>query len=416
MFVILSYIILMLSAISLLLGFSYLKDSKKNARRWSYFFSSLASTIWGIGFGLLLVQTNDKGALICRAIGMVGVFMYAIFGARTITNIADVTGTSSKLHKLVIWFSYLGIILYPFVIMPERQEFYIGEFGMSYTFANDIWNTLYNSYNVIVLFLFFIILVKMRKDAVYKRQKVMNAGLWLFLICFSAGSALDTILPMLGIGAFPGSTLSQFFAIFIVNFFLNYEKKNTLDIDNISNHLYHSIDIPIIVLNNNMNIEFVSDSAYNYFDIFRGLEKDTKLNELFILDHDEDIYTIIKNCLTKECFVKNNNNYCSILVDVIKDSFEDIIGYIMIVTDLTEKHRRDTEILHVKDNAVEISKTKEKQIDKALLDIKIALSDIIDTNKMICSEDKLDNVKSLSTLIDISSNKILDIIEQTSKE
>ena len=88
----------------------------------------------------------------------------------------------------------------------------------------------------------------------------------------------------------------------------------------------------------------------------------------------------------------------------------------MIVTDLTEKHRRDTEILHVKDNAVEISKTKEKQIDKALLDIKIALSDIIDTNKMICSEDKLDNVKSLSTLIDISSNKILDIIEQTSKE
>ena len=147
---ILSYIILMLSAISLLLGFSYLKDSKKYARRWSYFFLSLASTIWGIGFGLLLVQTNDKGALICRAIGMVGVFMYAIFGARTITNIADVTGTSSKLHKLVIWFSYLGIILYPFVIMPERQEFYIGEFGMSYTFANDIWNTLYNSYNVIV--------------------------------------------------------------------------------------------------------------------------------------------------------------------------------------------------------------------------------------------------------------------------
>ena len=408
---ILSYFILILSSFTILLGFSYLKDSPKDKKRWSYFFTALSSTIWGIGFGLLLVQKNDNGALICRAIGMIGVFMYAIFGAKIITIVAD---TPKLLKNIVTYFTYLGIILYPFVIMPARQEFYISQFGMSYTFANDIWNTLYNLYSVVVLVLFFIILVKMRKDAVYKRQKVMNNGLWLFFICFSLGSALDTTLPMLGIGAFPGSTISQFFSIFIVHYFLIYEKKNTLDIDNVSNHLYHSIDMPILVLNNDMNIEFVSDSAYKYFDIIRGLEKDTKISDLFVLESEDVIYSIVKKCLTKECFVKNSNNYCSIFVDSIRDSFGDVIGYVMIITDLTEKNKYVTEIVHAKDDALEIFKSKDKLLDRAILDIRILLNDIIETNDTLSKEEKLDSIRSLSNLVGISSQKMSKILEDLS--
>lgn len=405
---ILSYFILILSAFTILLGFSYLKDSPKNKKRWNYFFTALGSTIWGIGFGLLLVQKNDTGALICRAIGMIGVFMYAIFGAKIMTIVAD---TPKLLKNIVTYFTYLGIILYPFVIMPARQEFYIGQFGMSYTFANDIWNTLYNLYSVVVLVLFFIILVKMRKDAVYKRQKVMNNGLWLFFICFSLGSALDTTLPMLGIGAFPGSTISQFFSIFIVHYFLTYEKKNTLDIDNVSNHLYHSIDMPILVLNNDMNIEFVSDSAYRYFDIIRGLEKDTKVSDLFSLDANVDIEEIINKCITVDCYIKNSENYCSIFVDLIKDTFDDIIGYVMIITDLTEKYKKDTEIVHARDNAEELSKSKDQLLDNVSFDIKLILKDIIDTNELISKEERIDSIRSLSSLINASSIKALDILD-----
>lgn len=404
---VLSYIILILSAFSILLGVSYLKDSPKNKKSWNYFLTALASTIWGIGFGLLLVQKNDVGALICRAIGMVGVFMYAIFGAKIITTVAE---TPKVLRNIVSYFTYLGIILYPFVIMPARQEFYMGQFGMSYTFASDIWNTLYNIYNVVVLVLFFIVLVKMRKDAVYKRQKVMNIGLWLFFICFTLGSALDTMLPMLGIGAFPGSTLAQFFSIFIVRYFLIYEKKNTLDIDNVSNHLYHSIDMPILVLNNEMNIEFVSDSAYRYFDIIRGLESDTKVTDLFSLDDNMDIKDIIKNCTAVDCYIKNSENYCSIFVDLIKDTFDDVIGYVMIINDITEKHKRDTEIIHARVNAEEVSKSKVQLLNNVSLDIKLILKDIIDTNELISKEERIDSIRSLTNLINSSSIKALGIL------
>ena len=105
--------------------------------------------------------------------------------------------------------------------------------------------------------------------------------------------------------------------------------------------------MPILVLNNDMNIEFVSDSAYRYFDIIRGLEKDTKVSDLFSLDANVDIEEIINKCITVDCYIKNSENYCSIFVDLIKDTFDDIIGYVMIITDLTEKHKKDTVLLDI---------------------------------------------------------------------
>lgn len=53
---------------------------------------------------------------------------------------------------------------------------------MSYIFASDIWNTLYYVYIVIYTILCVIILVIMRKNAKYKRTKVLNFGLWVFIL------------------------------------------------------------------------------------------------------------------------------------------------------------------------------------------------------------------------------------------
>ena len=227
---ILSYLIFGLSIVSFILGINYLKMDINNKKNWYYLFTTIGSTVWGLGFGFLLVQTNETYALYCRAFGMIGVFLFAIFGIKTMTTIAN---TPSKLKNIISMITYLGIFLYPFVIMPGMLEFHQGNFGMSYTFVNNIWNTLYNIYNFVIFIFFIVVLVKMRNTAKFKREKLLNNRLWLFFICFCGGTILDTILPMMGIYAFPGSTLSQFLAVFIVYYSLVYENDNSLSFSNI---------------------------------------------------------------------------------------------------------------------------------------------------------------------------------------
>ena len=117
------------------------------------------------------------------------------------------------------------------------------------------------------------------KNAKYKRTRVLNLGLWLFITITFLGSILDTLLPMFGVGAFPGSTIGQFLAIFVGFFTFLYQKKNTLTLQTVSNHIYHSIDLPIIVVNIDKKIEFMSDSSYKFFNV----EKE-KINNIGIND------------------------------------------------------------------------------------------------------------------------------------
>lgn len=405
---VLSYIILILSAFSFLLGVMYLKYYGKNKKCWNYFFTSLGSTIWGVGFGFLLVQSSDIGALICRGIGMIGVFMYAIFGVRLLTDMAD---TPAKLRKIAAVITYLGIILYPFVISPDRLEFYMGRFGMSYTFASDIWNTLYNLYNVVILLVFIIILVKMRKEAEHKRQKVMNSGLWLFFICFFAGTVLDTILPMVGVGAFPGSTLSQFFAVFIVYKYLIYKNENSLSFDNIFNHIHHSLEMPIMVFDFNRKFEFATDAFYTFFDKDKEECSDLKISDLFVLESEEDIYRVLGDDSTKECFTKDSNRYCSLLIEKVVDSYEDTIGFIILVNDLTDKYKFISELKEAKEKAEEAFRSKDIILANMSKGIGNSLGNIINLNEMIFKEENIESIREYSKQISEYSDNLLKIVE-----
>ena len=164
----LSYIIFGLSICSLVFGIIILLNNKKEKLNQYFFMTALGSTIWGLGFGLLLIQTTQKAALLCRAFGMSGVVLVIIFATKLFTLIAKTPKTFGKIIRAV---SYAGVFLYPFLIMPERAKFYIGKFGMSYTFANDIWNTLYNVYDVVFMLFCAVVVILMRKKLNIKEIK-----------------------------------------------------------------------------------------------------------------------------------------------------------------------------------------------------------------------------------------------------
>ena len=330
----LSYFVFGLSICFLVLGVLYLKNNVKTKRNYLLFFTIIGSFLWGFGYSLLIVQFNVSYAVICRAIGLIGSILFAACG---VNLVADIASFSDKTKRIIMICSLFGIILCPFLVMPSRLVYIVTDYGMNYEVVPDLWNNLYNIYTIGLFILFIVMLVCMRRKANYKRDKVMNNGLWLFFGVYLSGIIIDLIISSFGFGACPGSTISQFLAIFIIYKYLIYQKNNSLSLDNVFNHIHHSIEMPIMVFNSNKKLDFATDAFYKFFNIDKKNSKDIKISDLFILESEDDIYRILGDNLVKECFTKETKQYCSLTVEKIIDSYEDLIGYIILVNDLTSK-------------------------------------------------------------------------------
>lgn len=410
----LTFLIFGLSICSLVCAIVGLLDKNYTANYKYFSITAIGSTIWGLGFGFLLIQKTPEAALLCRTIGMAGLFFFFVFVPRFFLDLAN---SPKWLRKIIDVYSLIGLILYPISVMPERQTFYMSKFGMSYTLTNDIWNTLYYGYAIVYTILGVIILVIMRKNAKYKRTKVLNFGLWVFVLTTFLGSILDTLFPMIGVAAFPGSTLGQFLATFVGFFTFLYQKKNTLTLQTVTNHIYHSIDLPIFVINTNNKIEFMSDSGYKFFNLEKDKINSVSITDLFILDYDADF--LINNYTNIECNIKNNNLYCSVSIDKVKDSFGDVIGHIFIINDLTEKNKYITELKEAKEQAEKAkieaenaSHSKDNFLANMSHELRTPLNAIIGINELIQSDEGKSNVIDYSNQIAKSSKNLLSMIDE----
>lgn len=405
----LSFLIFGLSVCTLICGLIILSNGRKEKLNIYFFLTALGSTIWGLGFGLLLIQTTQQAALICRGFGMIGVFMLIIFAPKVFMIIAK---SPKKLKLITTIISYAGLILYPFLIMPERATFYMGKFGMSYTFANDIWNTLYNVYDIVFMILSAIIVIVMGKNMKYKRDKILYYSLWAFIVLIFAGTILDTVLPMLGKPAFPGSTLAQFPATLIEFWALMYMKKNSLTLQTVSNHIYHSTEMPIFVINIDSKIEFISDAGYKYFGIERDHENEINILELFKFENQDELIEVANKKIAKECSIKYDNKYCSITIDKVTDVFKDVIGYILIVNDLTEKNKYIAELKQAKDEAEDASKSKDNFLANMSHELRTPLNAIIGMNSLLKTETDTSKIKEYTHQVDKSSRTLLTMIDE----
>lgn len=406
---VLSFTIFGLSICSFICGLIILISNKKEKLNIYFFLSSIGSAIWGLGFGLLLIQTTQQAALICRGFGMIGVFMSILFSTKVFMIIAN---SPKRLKQIATVISYTGLMLYPFLIMPERATFYIGEFGMSYTFANDIWNTLYNVYDGIFMILSAVTAIVMGKSMKYKREKILCYSLWAFIVLIFTGTMLDTLLPMLGKPAFPGSTIAQFPATLIEFLALIYMKKNSLTLQTVSNHIYHSTDVPIFVINIDSKIEFISDAGYKYFGIEPEHEKEIDVLELFKFESQDELIDIANKKITKECSIKYDNKYCSITIDKVNDVFKDTIGYILIVNDLTEKNKYIAELKQAKDEAENASKSKDNFLANMSHELRTPLNAIIGMNSLLKTETDATKIKEYTQQVDKSSRTLLTMIDE----
>ena len=288
------------------------------------------------------------------------------------------------------------------------MEFIDSSFGMSYIFEDKIINTLYVSYCFVVAVILFYFEMHMYFNKKRKWIRVMGRRFIYCEIVIFIGTILDTVLPLLGISAFPGSSLTQSFGVLMIYFAFLFYKSNNISIDNMTEFVYYSFEEPLLIYDENEKLKIINKNAVEYFGIHPECE-DISLDQLFyvnknILQTVEGIIKIDADCIMKPA-------HCRLCINRVLNKYKDVKGYIVIVDDFTDKVKIFEELEEAKRKADIANKAKSDFLTRMSHEIRTPLNTIIGMDEMVLKETNNKKVAEYGKYIKKAGEVLLAIIK-----
>lgn len=405
------YLIFGLSCITYFVGLGSLrKTSKKGVIDRLYFLSALFSAGWGLFIGLVLVQTDEDLAALFRAVGMLHIFGLMICFTHMMIFWSDIRGRRKRWTAGFVW---LGVLLYPFLIRRENVVFEMTSYGMSYRIRTGIFGVAYVVFCAVAAVNLLGLSVYMARRCVRRREKDIAYSLMLCVMIVGFGCALDTFLQMIGFAAFPTSTLGQFVAQMVLCRTYRFYNDSRVTLENMSRFVYYSVDEPVFLFDEAERLCIVNNGA----TIFLGLSAEEccklRLGDIFVLEKDAFRFRGSKNRVEARCWQRNN--ICSISIDKIYDDYQDIIGYIVIVHDVTERVRMLERLEREKQRADKANEAKSAFLANMSHEIRTPINAVMGMNEMILREsaepatlEYARNIQHASKTLLVLINDILD--------
>ena len=367
----------------------------------------ISSAVWSFGFFGVFIQTVPDNAYIWRGIGMAGTFAYLI---TAIFMMCDLFQVSRKTRYYCCGFSLLGVVLYFFVIQKQQTTYRLSPIGMTYSFNPGIWNTLYTLYSIIIALNMLSVTIYTIKRS--KRASIRDLGRKVFVteLVIMAGMVLDTIFPLIGLAAIPGSTISQFLGLCVMKKTVSFVRRSKVNIENMSEFIYYSLKVPVLVYDANQNLKIMNDTAYDFFSIDKASTEKPDIDQLFALK-ESNIFNFTDKSHDVDAVCINNNLYCTLSVNrIYYDKYDDSIGYIIIVTDLSDKMNTMKELENAMKEAEYANKAKSTFLANMSHEIRTPLNAIIGFSELILRMKTDEQVHKHAEDIKWSSHNLLAII------
>ncbi len=391
-----------------------IKYGKKYYENRLLFLICLSSAVWSFGFGGLIIQTNVETAYIWRAIGMVGVFLYLISVQMLICYLSNIR----KIFQYILnGIAFLGIVIFFFVVQKNQTIYYLYEMGMTYYFKIGIWNRIYTIYTVVVAMDMLVVILYMIFGSSSKRLRAFGKKFFLVESIILAGMMLDTVLPLFGILAVPGSSLTQFLGMVVLYHAITYLNHSRINISNMSEFIYYSLAVPVLVYDTDYKLQILNDAARSFFDMTNVNieEKKNRIEDLFSIE-EKDVFTFEGNRTDIEASCREKETYCSLSVSRIDDAYQDVVGYIIMVTDLTEHIKTVQEMEEAINTAKVASQAKSTFLASMSHEIRTPMNAIMGFSELLLKmeltpevKDYVEDIKGAAHNLLVIINDILDI-------
>ena len=401
------YILFTCFIIALYLSFLHYMDTKLRHTE-NRLFSLLCffSAVWSFGFWGVIIQTEPDKAYLFRAIGMVGVFTYLILAQLLICEM----GQFKKSYSVPIaTVSFIGYIIFFFIIQKDQVTYHLYEMGMTYRFKPGFWNNAYTLYCIVIAINMFSSILYMLLYSPRKRMRILAKKLLAVELIIVLGMILDTILPLFGIPAIPGSTIGQFIGLIAMHQAIRFVNRYQITIDNMSRYVYYSLTTPVLVYDSDYHLKIINDAALDFMNLNESNLKTNGIDSLFSIENDE-AFLFSGNRKDIDVLCPHNQLHCNLSISKIHDDYYDIIGYIIIVTDLSERMESIARLEEAIDAAKNANQAKTTFLANMSHEIRTPMNAIIGFSELVLREDISSKVREYVNGINLSSHNLLAII------
>ena len=382
-------------------------ESRKDTENKLLIIFCFSSAIWSLGFGALILQTNIEWAYYCRVFGMIGTILYLITGQMLVSYLSAI-----KKHYATFFngFACLGFFVYFLTVERSQTIFEPDMYGMTYFFKSGPANTIYTVYSLILAVLMLGISLYMCFSKI-KRIRFFGKIFLLTVAAIGLGTVLDTVLPLLGMRAIPGSTLTQFAGLVVVYLAIRANNRSKINITNMSEFIYYSLSMPVLVYNSSKRLQIANDAAAKFFNINQEFipEKNIELPMLFDLT-DDSVFDFDGSSSNTDAICIQNQIPCNLAINKIQDHYNDIIGYIIIITDLSERIKTLRNLEEAKQEAEAANQSKSVFLANMSHEIRTPMNAILGFSELILKQSPSDIVSEYAADIKNSCLNLLTVI------
>ena len=381
--------------------------------RWDYSHRLLAymctgSGVWSLGFAAMSLQSSPEFAYYCRAFGLIGTFLYLISVQFLICYISQIR---KSLAVLFNGFSLLGIPVCLLIIDKRQSVYFPGPLGMTYSFMPGFANNAYTAYSVIIAIVCLIISIYMIHSSSSRRLRFFGKCFLMMIIFMMIGTILDTLLPFLGIPAIPGSTMTQFWGLLLLFFAARVNDRSKISVENISSFIYSSISTPVLVFDPGFRLKLANDAATSFLDIPPALlsQRSISISQLFQVEQPS-VFAFSENSTSLDSLSLRNNIYCNLAISRITDRYRDVIGYVIVITDLSERLKTMQKLEEAKLAAEAANRSKSSFLANMSHEIRTPMNAILGFSELLLKMDIGPKVREYVSDIHISCQNLLAVI------
>ncbi len=367
---------------------------------------NISSVIWSTGMAFMSLQTDDNWAYIFRIIGILGTFVFMIAVQKTMCIISEIP---EKIQHILNAISYSGILIYFAYITPGQTIFVHNSIGTTFYFRSGIINVVYSMYFVIVSFDIFAVTIYTLTH--HKLQRVRKSAVRFVVVelFVFTGAIGDMIVPSLGHPALPGSAITHFWGVVVFWYAIHDIYKTKITIANMSEYIYFSLGIPVMVLDSDKKIKIMNDASLASFGVAsedvenRGYE----LSELFNVDNRALEFE--GRSILVETKDKAGIHY-ELAVSKIDDKYGDNVGYILIANDLSDHYMVINKLEEAKKAADAANMSKSLFLANMSHEIRTPMNAVLGISQIAIEEDIGDTAKGYFEDIIQAGNTLLATI------